>query len=287
MVISANQNPFPADYRYPVNGGFAPHYRARQIEAMLTRGKAWEPAGMLRVQRDVYSGFSQFLAQQLAAAVKTRGATNPALTEAVDRLSKWNGQMEAISPEALLVTLAFQHLRKVVVERAAPGQAANYQSGMAPAVLEQLLRERPANWFPDFDQVLVRVLLDAVEEAKRMQGANMSKWSYGAYNALNLEQPVLSSIPYFGSWFSSKNIRLSGSSTTVKQTTPRVGPSMRFVADLASWDNSLMNIVAGQSGHAFSSHHTDQWKSYWVGESLKMQYERVDAKDTLTLTPAN
>jgi acyl-homoserine lactone acylase PvdQ len=62
---------------------------------------------------------------------------------------------------------------------------------------------------------------------------------------------------------------------------------MRFVADLASWDNSLMNIVAGQSGHAFSSHHTDQWKSYWVGESLKMQYERVDAKDTLTLTPAN
>lgn len=287
MVISANQNPFPADYRYTVNGVFAPHYRAKQIEAMLTRGKAWEPAGMLRIQRDIYSDFSHFLAGQLVAAFKSRRATNGALTEAVDRLSKWNGQMESNSPEALLVTLAFQHLRKTVVERAAPGQAAHYQTSMAPAVLEQLLRERPASWFPDFDQVLVRVLLDAVEEAKRMQGGNMSKWSYGAYNELKLEQPVLSAVPYFGSWFSPGNIRLSGSTTTVKQTTPRVGPSMRMVADLADWDNSLMNIMAGQSGEALSSHRIDQWSAYWRGESLPMQYERVEAKDTLTLTPAN
>ncbi len=287
MLITANQNPFPKDYRYPVNGGFAPHYRARQIEAMLTRGKAWEPAGMLRIQRDVYSGFSHFLAGQLVAAFKTRGATNPALIEAVERLAKWNGQMEADSPEALLVTLAFQHLRKTVVERAAPGQSSKYQAGMAPAVLDQLLRERPAAWFPDFDQVLVRVLLDAYEEGRRMQGGNLAAWRYGTYNQLTLEQPVLSSIPYLASWFSLGTTSLSGSSTTVKQTTARVGPSMRFVADLSDWDRSMMNIMPGQSGMAFSSHRRDQWQTYWAGESLPMQYEHVDAGDSFTLTPAN
>ena len=286
MLITANQNPFPKDYRYPVNGGFAPPYRAKQIEDMLKRGQAWEPAGMLRVQRDVYSGFSHFLARQLVAAFKTRGATNPALTEAVARLEKWNGQMDGKSPEALLVTLAFQHLRKTVAERAAPGKGAMYEAGMAPAVLEQLLRERPAGWFPDFDQVLTRVLLDAVEEGRRMQGNNLSTWSYGVYNQLHLEQPVVGSVPYFGGWFN-LGILMSGSTTTVKQTSPRVGPSMRFVADLADWDNSLMNITAGQSGQPFSSHRTDQWKAYWTGESLPMQYERVEAKDVLELTPAN
>ncbi len=136
MVITANQNPFPKEYKYPVNGGFAPHYRARQIEAMLLRGKAWDPAGMLRIQRDVYSDFSHFLAAQMAAAFRTRGATNPALTGAIELLRKWDGQMNANSPEALLVSLAFQHLRKAVAERAAPGQSALYQAGMAPAVLE-------------------------------------------------------------------------------------------------------------------------------------------------------
>lgn len=286
MVITANQNPFPADYRYPVNGIFAPHYRARQIEAMLTRGKAWEPAGMLRIQGDIYSDFSRFLARQMVAAFQTRGATNPALTEAVERLAKWDGQMKADSPEALLTALAFQHLRKTVAERVAPGQSGSLlQTGMAASVLEGLLRERSASWFPDFDQVLVRVLLDAVEEGRRMQGNTMSKWSYGAYNQLRLEPPVLSSLPYFGKWFAMKPVYLSGSATTVKQTTPRVGPSMRFVADLADWDNSLMNILVGQSGQALSSHRTDQWKTYWDGQSLRMQYQRVEGGDTLTLSP--
>ena len=287
MLVSANQNPFPKDYRYPVNGGFAPGYRARQIEAMLKRGKAWEPAGMLRIQRDVYSAFSHFLARQMVAAFRTRGATNPALTEAVDRLGKWNGQMESTSPEALLTALAFQHLRKAVAERAAPGQSAKYQAAMAPAVLERLLRERPAEWFPDFDQVLVRVLMDAVEEGTRMQGGSLANWRYGDYNELKLDQPVLSSIPYFGGWFSYGSVRLSGSSTTVKQTTPRVGPSMRFVADLADWDNSLLNITTGQSAQAFSRHRKDQWKPYWAGESLRMQFDRVEGGDTLTLSPRN
>ena len=79
---------------------------------------------------------------------------------------------------------------------------------------------------------------------------------------------------------------MSGSSTTVKQTTPRVGPSMRFVADLSDWDRSLMNITAGQSGQAFSEHRTDQWKTYWLGESLPMQFGRVDARQTVTFVPA-
>ncbi len=41
---------------------------------------------------------------------------------------------------------------------------------MARAVVERLLRERPAGWFGDYDEMLLRALADAVEEGKRMQG---------------------------------------------------------------------------------------------------------------------
>lgn len=287
IVITGNQNPFPANYAYRVSGGFAPHYRARQIEAMLARGKAWEPEGMLRIQRDVYSPFSHFLARQLAAAFRTRKATNPELVEAVARLEKWNGQMDAQSPEALLVTLAYQHLRKTVAQRAAPNSGAAYDAGMATAVLEGLLRERPTGWFPDWDQTLVRVLLDAVEEGRRMQGAAFANWRYGAYNQLRMEQPVVSAIPWLGRrYYTIGPVPMSGSQTTVKQTTPRVGPSMRFVADLSDWDKSLMNIALGQSGQILSRHRRDQWRRYLAGESLPMQFGKVDASAAvLELTP--
>jgi len=47
-----------------------------------------------------------------------------------------------------------------------------------------------------------------------------------------------------------------------------------------------MNIVVGQSGHILSCHYKDQWDAYYAGRSFPMQFNRVDAKDTLILDPA-
>ena len=72
----------------------------------------------------------------------------------------------------------------------------------------------------------------------------------------------------------------------MKQTTTRMGPSMRFVADTANWDASLMNIVTGQSGQPLSGHYTDQWDAYYVGQSFPMMFSSVEPDDTLRFTPA-
>jgi penicillin G amidase len=78
---------------------------------------------------------------------------------------------------------------------------------------------------------------------------------------------------------------MSGSSTTIKQTSTALGPSMRFVADLGNWDGSLNNIDIGQSGQILSRHYKDQWDAYYVGRSFPMQFDKVDAQDTLTVVP--
>ena len=49
---------------------------------------------MLVIQKDVYSGFSLFLAQQVIGAADRTKATNPSVVAAVAILKKWNGQME-------------------------------------------------------------------------------------------------------------------------------------------------------------------------------------------------
>jgi penicillin G amidase len=79
---------------------------------------------------------------------------------------------------------------------------------------------------------------------------------------------------------------MSGSTTTVKQLTRRLGPSMRMVADLSGWENSLLNVTLGQSGQILSGHYRDEWDRYYVGESFPMQFGKVEAKSVLRLTPA-
>ena len=167
---------------------------------------------------------------------------------------------------------------------------------MSHSVIERLLRERPAGWFKSYDDMLIKALDASIEEGRKMQGSDVKAWNYGPYNSLKLVHPVLGhvgdSIPVMGDWINSmigsySNIgpfEMSGSSTTVKQTTRRLGPSMRFVADLSNWDQSLMGITTGESGQIGSSNYKDQWDSYYQGKGSPFGFERVQVTHVLRFT---
>ena len=285
IIATANQNPFPPGYPYAVNGSFAPPYRVNQIRSLLAARTNWRPGEMLAVQKDVYSAFGKFLAGQLVAAYDRRHIRNPGLEDAMALLRGWNGQMEKNLAAPFLIALAFQHARTAVAENAAPAAGLAYKFPMAQAVIERLLRERPAGWFDDYNQFLLRVLADAVEEGRRIQGRDIRRWQYGAYLRLTIEHPVVHQIPWLGKNFDIGPVPMSGSSVTVKQTTFRLAPSMRMNADPGDWDRSLLNIQIGQSGQILSRHYRDQWPAYYVGRSFPMQFRNVKAASTLVFHP--
>ena len=281
LIVSANQNTFPENFPYPVNGNFAPPYRAQQIRALLSARGGWRAQDLLAVQKDIYSAFSHFLAGQLVGAYQKRNAHNPGLDGAVGLLRVWNGQMDKDLAAPFLVTLAYQHVRRAVAENASAATGLAYEFNMAPAVVERLLRERPAGWFGDYDEMLLRALADAVEEGRRMQGRDPTRWHYGDYLRIAINNPVLHQVPLAGKYFDIGPVPMSGSSTTVKQTTQALEPSMRMNADLGDWERSLFNIPIGQSGQILSSHYKDQWEDFYNARSYPMQYGKVDAKSTL------
>ena len=285
MVVSANQNSFPEGTPYPVGGFFASPHRATQITGALKSRAKWQPAEMLGVQRDVYSGFLRFLARSAVAAVARRKDSNPMALEGVAILKDWDGQADKDRAAPLLATLLYQHLRRAVVERAAPKQGGNLRTFMAPSVVERLLRDRPPGWFDDYDQLLATELADAVEEARRMQGRNSAGWKFGRMNELTIAHPVASRIPWISAYFNIGPVAISGTGTSINAATPRLGPSMRFVADLSNWDESRMNLTAGESGHILSGHYKDQWKAYQSGASFRLEFRTVDARETLSLRP--
>lgn len=296
LIATSNQNPFPVDYRYPVNGNFAPPYRARQVRDLLSARNGWRAEDLVAVQKDVYSGFLQFIARQTVAAYEKRHSSNPGLDRAVGLLRNWNGQMEIKLAAPFLSTLIYQHVRTSMVELASPGKSLVYDFPMGPAVVEKLLRERPEGWFRDYDSMLLRALVDAVEEGSRIQGRDVKRWQYGAFSRITVAHPVMHQvmaspflrwIPGAAGYFDIGPLPMSGSGTTVKQFSPKVAPSMRMDADLSDWEHSLLNLQIGQSGQIFSSHYRDQWQSYYTGRSFPMQFQKVDAKSTLVFRPSH
>ena len=285
VIATANQNPFPADYPYAVSGNFSPSYRARQIRDLLEARQGWRSGDLLAVQKDIYSAFDKFLAGQTVAAYDRRGARNPDLDPAVALLRGWNGQMDRDLGAPFLITLVYQHVRTAMAESAAPGKSQSYTFAGAAVAMEELLRERPAGWFRDYDEMLLRALVDAVEEGRRMEGQDIARWRYGRYLSVTIVNPVVHRVPVVGKYFDIGPAPMSGGTTTVKQTTRTLAPSMRMNADLGDWDRSLLNILTGQSGEILSSHYRDQWPAYYEARSFPMQFGKVEAKSTLVFRP--
>ena len=285
MIVTANQNPFPEDFPYPLNGNFGPPYRFQQIRALLGAREGWRAADMLRVQTDIYSGLMRFVAGQTVAAYEKRGAKNPGMEGAVAVLKGWNGQMDKDLAAPFLVTLIYQNVRRAIAENASSAQGVEYAFNMAPVVVERLLRERPKGWFGDYDAMLLRALADAVEEGRKTQGSDVTRWHYGGYLRIAINKPVIHQVPLLGKYFDIGPVPMSGATTTVKQTTMILMPSMRMTADLADWEQSLFNLPIGQSGQILSGHYKDQWDDYLAGRSYPMQFGKVEAKSTLEFRP--
>jgi len=288
-AVTANQNPFPVGYPYRVGGRFASHYRSRQIlNMLLAGGNKLKPEDSLRIQKDVYSGFDLFLAHQVVAAYEKRGAANPLLDSAAAMLKTWDGQMDQDRAEPFITTLVYQYLRKAAAERASPGNGPGYElenPSLGSSSIERLLKERPADWFADYNQLLLRCFADAMDEGQRIQGRDPKKWRWGKTMFLEVDNPVGTRIPIVGKYFNIGPVPMSGGSNTVKQTSRRLGPSERMDASVGNWEDSLMELPIGESGHFASSHYRDEWDTYYAGQSFPMQFGKVDAKSTVTFVP--
>ena len=49
---------------------------------------------------------------------------------------------------------------------------------------------------------------------------------------------------------------------------------MRFIANLANWDDSILLIPAGESGQVGSGHYTDQFSYWYEGKPIVAPLQR-------------
>ncbi|MBV9085481.1 MAG: penicillin acylase family protein [Acidobacteriaceae bacterium] len=315
MIVSANQDPFPSGYPYRVDGNFHDGYRARQIRTRLKANRKLGVRDMLAIQKDVYSAYDHFLARQVIAAGARHAPSEDILRAAIDVLRNWNGQMDKNEAAPTITELLSTQMRSWLVlsvvrpasPRDLPGSQLSHESipsrRNAPEVrpkddfvpeilpsyhvLEQLLRTRPPGWVPDndWDAWIMKNLGPALAEGKRRQGSRVANWQWGRMLRWKIAHPVGSRFPFVHGYFDIGPVEMSGSGTTVKQTTASLGPSERMVVDVGDLDKSVQNLPSGESGMVASAHYKDQWSAYYVGKSFPMQFEHVNAKQVLQVRP--
>ncbi len=296
LIVTANQNPWPVNTPRRIHGGFAPPYRANQIRALLNaRAKGWKAADMLAIQTDIYSASLHRLAQAVVQAVDRKGMPPGVNAATVTLLRDWNGQMRPDGGAPYLITLTYLSARRLIADRAAPGKGAAWSTEIAHGIVDRLVTERPKDWFVEWDEVLREALRDGAGTAERNQGPDPAKWRYGALLEVTITHPVLAKLPlptkvplvgYLAEYLQRAGpVAMGGSTTTIKQTSQTLGPSMRFIAELGDWDQSLLNITIGQSGQPFSRHYRDQWRPYREGRSFPMRFAQLGDGPELILRP--
>jgi len=156
-----------------------------------------------------------------------------------------------------------------------------------------VLTDRPSKWLPasfkSYDELLAAAADRAVAKLEELsKSVRAEDWTWNNFNSLDMKHPIGQG--GLLKWlFSITGKPQAGTVYSVRAATKTHGPAMRFVANPANWDESILLIPAGQSGQLGSSHYSDQFSYWYEGKPIfapfSDQAEAAARKHTLTLGP--
>jgi penicillin amidase len=208
------------------------------------------------------------------------------LESARSRLTAWNGDLLADSPEAQTYLKWNGALRRLIAEPLVPSE---FVSGAARRleVVDVLTRPRRP-WFDDpalskRDAVLIQALAAAVRDGQSIPSADVPPPA-----AIVFQHPLAVFDPARRR-FDVGPFPLRGSYDTLFAGDRQQGPTFRAIFDVSDWDRSRAVIAPGQSG-APSSPHYDDLAAVWTrGDEVPLPFSAASVqaatKELLRLTP--
>ena len=286
VIATANGRITPDNYPRPLSMEWDAPWRTARIYHILESGRQFSPADMLALQTDTYSEADLFAAERLVYGVDHASKPSARAKQAADLMRNWDGHMTASSAAPTIAENSIRELRRLLLESklgAAPADTKEengplnwktYSWAMRSVWLENILLRRPKRWLPEKYSSYEELLTAAVESAVNSPQApkDLTSWRWGAYNAVEIQHPILGKIPLIKNWAGPGLREQSGSGYTVKAVSRHHGPSERFTANLADLDQSTLNIVTGEGGNFLSPYYMDQWKAWYEGTTFTLPF---------------
>lgn len=305
IIATANARTVGPGYKYFLSDRWASPFRTARIYDLLSGRTELTPADLNAVQNDILSVPDKFLAGQLAAAARIKSPRDVRAQKLIDKLSGWDARTTPDSVETSFVEFTRFALFHRLLSPFLDEQVTKYELWEPVSVynevwwrdklfLENVLRERPASWLPkefaSYDELLMAAADDAVERlTKQTDSGDVANWNWGRLHLLDMAHPLGRS-GLLHRFLSIGLIEQGGTIDTVRAMGVGHGPAMRFVADLSDFDNSLMEIPAGESGQPGSAYYRDQFADWFAGRPIPAPYSEAATEKSrvhrLLLVPA-
>jgi penicillin amidase len=288
IIATANGRITPDGYPNSLSMEWEAPWRTERIYHVLESGRRFSAADMLALENDIHSEADLFAAERLVYAVDHASKPSARAKQAADLMRGWDGRMLASSAAPTITEKSMRELQRLLLEPklgSAPADPAKqnevlswktYAWEMQSVWLENILIHHPKIWLPDqyanYDELLTAAVEAAVQSPEA--GKDLAAWRWGAFNAVEIQHPILGKIPVLKYWAGPGVHEQSGSRYTVKAVSRHHGPSERFIANLADLDQSMLNTVTGQSGNFLSHSYMDQWKAWYEGTTFNLPFSK-------------
>jgi penicillin amidase len=296
FIVSANEKRFDANYPYVIGHQFANGYRAYRISQRLAEEKFYSEFSLFNLQQDTDTEFYRFY-QQLAIQALSPSVLieKPELVELRNYLTLWNGKADTDSV-GLPVLIEF---RKQLIDSVftpflqACKQADknfSYSWNYIDTPLQALLTEKPVQLLPDkhftnWDAFIVQQLIVSAHKVmSNHPNMALSDINWGKQNVVGHAHLFTKGFPILSSLLDMPHQPLAGcGGYCVRVTGSDFGASERLVVSPNHFEDGILHMPGGQSGHPLSDHYQDQ-QSFWLaGTPLKLV--SGDAKHITRLKP--
>lgn len=274
IIATANGRITPDGYPYELSIDWMSPYRTQRLYKLLNAPHKFTPADMLAIQTDVVSPFDRYCAERFVYSIDHTPKATARARQAADLLRNWDGTMGVDSVAATITFFAREKLQELLLKPRLGDGWKDYQWFMSSVWLENILDHQPSRWLPkgysSYDELLTAAVEEAVDDASATRA--LSLWKWGRVHRDDIEHPFWSHFPVLKKGAGPAKLPLSGDTETIKQVTPRFGPSERLTVDFSDLDGSTLDIVDGESGDIFDPHYNDQWDAYYNGRSFTLPF---------------
>lgn len=322
-ISTANNCVVSEGYPHLITTCWGAPYRQARIAQLLQSEEKLSIDSMKKIQADIFTipgkVFCQWV-RQASDRVPLRGEVE----KAANILKTWDFNARKESVATTIYYFGMKALSKNLFEHRLGKELYEEYSHTwinIRLAVENIISEKDPYWlderFEDYDHLIVESLKEGLEEIKRITGTwDMNSWEWGrihtlsAFHPLGLVWPLtkifnVGPVPRDGESETVDNAlteedpqtqvlargSMGGSSKLAILPDPNsaktyAGPLCRFIADLSDWDNSLMVLDVGQSGHILSPHYKDHFEKWNKHEYFRLEFSRIEPASILTIRPS-
>lgn len=288
IIVTANNRVAGTSYPHFLTHHWMSPHRARRIQDLLEAKSKLTASDMLEIQGDVYSSNHRLISKSILEAVSRLGeaaipvATRTQFARITTQLQNW----DYVARESSTGTALCEVFREVFLEDVLKDKLGEewraYHWFNSSTFVENLLKTRNPEFLPkkysSYEVFILNCLLQAADRlTSRYRTIEPNRWQWGNYLPVEFKHPLGQFWP-LNRFFNTGPVPQPGTPLTIKQTSSRVGVSMRMVVDFSDLDQSLNNITLGQSGQVFSPRYRDQFQHWLQARSFPLLFTTAQIK---------